>query len=112
MAKTVDTPPFTSIVALQWFLTPLVVGILIDVIMRRARRKQWTRSKLALFLALTALLSGALPVVFIAPLFPVALVVRLGIAAYLASVLLGLVGTYLGTHFGRNVGESIDSLER
>jgi hypothetical protein len=107
-----DTPAFTSIVALQWFITPVVVAILIDVIMRRARRRQWSRRKLALVLALTALLAAALPVVSIFPLFPVVLAVELGAAGYLASVLLGLAGTYLGVLFGRNVGESLDSLER
>ncbi len=107
-----DTPPFTSVVALEWFITPLVVAILIDVLMRRARRKQWSRRKLTLFLALTALLAGVLPVVSIYPLLPGVLPLELGIAGYLASVLLGLGGTYLGTLFGRNVGESIDSLER
>jgi MFS family permease len=129
-----QAPPFTSVVALQWFLTPLLVGVLIDVLMRRARHKQWSRRKLTLLLALTAFLSGALPVVFIDPLLPVALVFQLGqagsfkctisapcavqpvwqlvIAGYLASLLLGLAGTYLGTLFGRNVGESLDSLER
>jgi uncharacterized membrane protein YeaQ/YmgE (transglycosylase-associated protein family) len=40
------------------------------------------------------------------------LAVELGVAGYLASVLLGLAGAYLGTFFGRNVGESLDSLER
>jgi hypothetical protein len=107
-----DNPPFTSVVALEWFLTPLVVAILIDVIMHRARRKQWSQRKLTPVLALTALMSGALPVVFIFPLLPVTLAVQLGIAGSLASVLLGLAGTYLGTFFGRNVGESINSLER
>ena len=107
-----DTPAFTSIVALQWFITPVVVAILIDVIMHRARRRQWSRRKLALVLALTALLAAALPVVSIFPLSPVVLAVELGAAGYLASVLLGLAGTYLGTLFGRNVGESLDSLER
>lgn len=107
-----DAPPFTSVVALEWFLTPLVVAMLIDVLMHRARRRQWSQRKLTLILALTALLSGALPVVFIFPLLPVALAVQLGIAGSLASLLLGLAGTYLGTMFGRNVGESIDSLER
>src|SRR6266851_313414 len=107
-----DTPPFTSVVALEWFITPLVVAILIDVIMRRTRRKQWSRGRLTLILALTALLAGVLPVVSIFPLLPVVLPLQLGIAGYLASVLLGLGGTYLGTLFGRNVGESIDSLER
>src|SRR5438876_4705297 len=43
-----DTPSFTSIVALEWFLTPLVVAVLIDVLMRRARCKQWSRRKLTL----------------------------------------------------------------
>lgn len=107
-----ETPPFTSIVALQWFITPLVVAILIDVFMRRARRKQWSQRRLTLILALTALLAGALPVVSIFLLFPVVLAVQLGIAGYLGSVLLGLAGACLGTIFGRNVGESLDSLER
>ncbi len=106
------TPPFTSDVALEWFLTPLVVAILIDVIMHQARRKQWSQRNLTLILALTALLSAALPVVIIFPLLPIELAVQLGIAGSMASVLLGLAGTYIGTIFGRNVGESIDSLER
>ncbi len=107
-----ETPPFTSIVALQWFITPLVVAILIDVFMRRARRKQWSQRRLTLILALTTLLAGALPVVSIFLLLPVVLAVQLGIAGYLGSVLLGLAGACLGTIFGRNVGESLDSLER
>jgi hypothetical protein len=107
-----DTPPFTSIVALEWFITPVVVAILIDVFMRRAQRKQWSQRKLTFILALTALLSGALPIISIFPLYPIVLASRLGITGYLASVLLGFAGTYLGTIFGRNVGKSIDSLER
>jgi hypothetical protein len=105
-------PPSTSIVALEWFLTPLVVGILIDVIMRRARRKQWSRRKVTLFLVLTAELAGMLPVVLIFPLLPIALAVQFGLAGSLASALVGLAGTYLGTLFGRTIGESLDSLER
>ena len=107
-----DTPPFTSIVALEWFITPVVVSILIDVFMHRAQRKQWSQRKLTFIFALTALFSGALPIISIFPLYPIVLVSLLGITGYLASVLLGFAGTYLGTIFGRNVGESIDSLER
>ena len=106
------TPPSTSVVALEWFLTPLVVAILIDVIMHRARRKQWSQRKLAPILAFTALLSGALPIVFIHPYLPAVLVLQTGIVGYLVSLLIGLAGTFLGTHFGRNVGETINSLER
>src|SRR6266700_810023 len=107
-----DTPSFTSVVALEWFITPVVVAILIDVFMHRAQRKQWSQRKLTFIFALTALFSGALPIISIFPLYPIVLVSRLGIAGYPASVLLGLAGTYLGTLFGRNVGESLDSLER
>jgi hypothetical protein len=107
-----QAPPFTSEVALQWFLAPLLVAILIDVFVHRAHGKQWSRRKLALILSLVALLSGVLPVILIYPLLPIALPLQLGIVGYLASVLLGLIGTYLGTLFGRNVGESLDSLER
>jgi hypothetical protein len=106
-----DTPTFISVVALEWFITPVVVAILIDVFMHRAQRKQWSQRKLTLFLVFTALLGGALPIVMIFPIYPIVFVERLGIAGYLVSLLLGLAGTYLGTMFGRNVGESIDSLD-
>jgi hypothetical protein len=106
-----DAPPTTSIVALEWFITPFIVAILIDVIVHRAQRKQWPQRRLTIILALTALLNGAFPVITIAPLLPIGLVLQLGIAGYLASVLLGLAGTFLGTMFGRNVGESMISLE-
>ena len=106
-----DTPTFISVVALEWFITPVVVAILIDVFMHRARRKQWSQRKLTLFLVFTALLGGALPIVMIFPIYPIVFISRLGIAGYLVSLLLGFAGTYLGTMFGRNVGESIDSLD-
>jgi hypothetical protein len=107
-----EAPLFTSVVALQWFITPLLVAILIDVIMHRARGKQWSQRKLALILSLAAMLSGVLPVVLIYPLLPVVLPLQLGVVGYLASVLLGFAGAYLGTLFGRNIGETLDSLER
>src|SRR5215469_11813540 len=50
-----EGPAFTSVVALEWFLTPLAVAILIDVIMHRAQRKQWSQRKLTFILTLTAL---------------------------------------------------------
>ena len=95
-----QAPPGTSIIALRWFLTPLVVALLIDIITRRARRKQWSQRKLILFLAPTALLSGVLPIMLIYPLLPAVLPLQLGIDGYLASVLLGLAGTYVGILFG------------
>jgi hypothetical protein len=107
-----EAPLFTSVVALQWFLTPLVVALLIDVLVRRAQSKQWSQRKLTLILAVTASLSAVLPIPFIYPLLPIALPLQLGIAGYFVSVLLGFAGAYLGTLYGVNIGESLDSLER
>ena len=107
-----DAPPFTSVVALEWFITPLVVGVLIDIIMHRSQKKQWSEKRLTLFLTLAALLSGALPIIPIYPLLPAIMALQVGIAGFLVSLLFGLVGSYLGTFFGRNVGKSLKALER
>ncbi|HEX7735541.1 MAG TPA: hypothetical protein VF458_11790 [Ktedonobacteraceae bacterium] len=104
--------PPTSVVALEWFITPLVVAILVDIIVRRAQRKSWSRGKLTLILALTALLSGALPVIAILPILPIALAMEWGLAGFLVSNLLGFAGAYLGTRLGRSAGESLSLLEK
>ena len=108
----IETPPSTSSVALEWFWTPLLVALLIDVIMHQARRKQWLRSRLIPVLALVALLSGALPVALTSPFFSVTLITQLGMVGYLSWLLLGLVGAYVGALYGQRAGESVNSLER
>ena len=100
-------PPFTSILALEWFIAPLIVAILIDV-----ARQQLSGKLLALFQSCGALLSGALPIMFVYPLFPIMPILQLGVAGFLVSLLLGLGGAYLGTLFGQNVGAIISSPER
>ncbi len=107
-----DAPPFTSVVALEWFITPLIVAILVDVIMHRSRSKQWPIRRLTLFLTLAALVSGALPIIPLYPLLPAFMAMQTGVAGFLVSLLFGLIGSYIGTFFGRNVGESIKALER
>src|SRR5258708_28380868 len=104
--------PHTSVVALEWFLTPLLVALLVDIIVRRAQRRNWYPDRLTLILALLALLSGALPILPTLPWFPVRIAIQLGIAGFLASNLLGCAGAYLGTRFGRNVGESLSLQEK
>ncbi len=105
------SPPPTSIVALEWFLMPLLSALLIDVIMHRARRQQWSQRKVTVLLALAALLSGALPILPLAPELPIRLFVAFGIG-FPISVLIGLAGAFLGTFFGRNVGATMRVLER
>lgn len=104
--------PPTSAVALEWFLTPLLVAFLMDLIVRRAQRKNWSRGKLALILSVIALLSGALPVTAILPVLPVFLVVGWGIVGFLVSNIVGFAGAYLGTLLGRSVGESLSLQEK
>jgi len=103
--------PFTSLVALQWFLTPIVAAILIDVIIYQARQKHWSQRKLTMSLALCALISGAFPLVPGSPLLPVGQLLQVGVAGFALSLLIGLGGSFLGTTFGRNVGESLRTLE-
>ncbi len=82
--------PFTSIVTLEWFLAPIVVAILIDVFFGLARRRNWSSRRLFVVLALIALIAG-LPMPIIFPIYPLLLLQRLGIAAFVISLLLGLL---------------------
>lgn len=107
-----DRPPVTSVVALEWFLTPLLVAIFVDIIARRAQRKNWSRGRVTLIVTLFALLAGAIPVISVLPWFSVYLAFGLGIVGFPVSNLLGFAGAYLGTRFGRSVGESLSVLER
>lgn len=79
---------------------PLVVAFLVDIIVRRAQRKSWSRGKLTLILALIASLSGALPVIAIHPFLPVSLFLGWGITGFLVSNVLGFAGAYLGALLG------------
>ncbi|MDQ2716968.1 MAG: hypothetical protein M3Z08_18850 [Chloroflexota bacterium] len=104
--------PPRSAVALEWFLMPLVVAFLVDIIVRRAQCKSWSRGKLTLILALIASLSGALPVIAIHPFLPVSLFLGWGITGFLVSNVLGFAGAYLGALLGRSAGESLSVLEK
>lgn len=106
-----DGNPGLASVALEWPVGVVITAILIDVFMRRAQRKGWSRRKLTAVLILVTLL-GSLPMPIIYPIFPVLLVSDLGIPSFIASLLLGLLGAYVGLWFGRNVGASMRSLER
>src|SRR6266566_4369674 len=50
-----EPPPFTAVVALEWFLTPVLVAFLINLIERRSRSRQWSRRKQTLWLIVCAL---------------------------------------------------------
>ena len=102
--------PFTSVVTMEWFLAPIVVAILIDIFMRRAQKKQWSARKLTLVLALTALIAG-LPTPMFFPWLAVYFFVGYGIG-FVIALLIGLPAAYAGIWLGRNVGMSLQTLER
>lgn len=101
------TPPPVSIIALQWVVTPLLVAFLIDLIQRRARTRQWSQRKQTLLVVLSTLVAGLLPVVPIIPSLPLILVLEVGLAGYLPTVLLGVGGAWLGIFLSRIVSNSV-----
>ncbi|GLV60789.1 hypothetical protein KDH_76080 [Dictyobacter sp. S3.2.2.5] len=105
-----EQPP-TSVVALEWFIGPLLTAILIDLVMRRTTRKQWSGVKQSLFLTLACAVS-MFPIMSMQPAFFVLVLMLLGVGGTLISFVPGLLATYVGTRLGRNIGESISNLER
>jgi hypothetical protein len=102
-------PPPVSIIALQWTITPVLVAFLIDLVLRRAQTRQWSRRKQTLLLVLSTLVAGLLPVVPIIPSLPLILVLEVGLAGYLPTVLLGVGGAWLGICFSRIVSNSVQA---
>ncbi|GCE21645.1 hypothetical protein [Dictyobacter kobayashii] len=104
-------PPIIAVVALEWFIAPLLVAILIDIVMRRARRKQWSTRKQALFLTLAASIS-MLPMYTVEPYIFVIVLSALGVGGTIVSFGPGFLATYIGMRLGRNIGESVSTQER
>ncbi len=102
--------PFTSVVTMEWFIAPIIVAVLIDIFMYRAQRKQWSARKLTLVLALTALIAG-LPAPLFFPWYAFYIFYQYGIG-FVIALLIGFLATYTGVWFGRNIGMSLQTLER
>ena len=103
--------PVTSIVALEWFLAPLIVAILIDVLTWQARRRNWSARTLTIVYILVALIA-TIPIPAIYPIYSLYIVDLFGIGNIVFSLLFGLIATTIGTWFGRNAGASLQALER
>ena len=101
------TPPPVSIIALQWVLTPVLVAFLIDLVLRRAQIRGWSRRTRTLLVVLSTLLAGLLPIVPIIPSLPLLLVLDVGAAGYLPTVLLGAGGAWLGIVLSRIISHSV-----
>lgn len=106
-----EQPPFTAVVALEWFLTPVLVAFLIDLTWRRSRSRQWSRRKQTLWLIGCTLIAGLFPVISLSPALPVVLAQQVGLAGYPPTALLGAAGAWLGIAFGRTFSASLSGLE-
>ncbi len=102
--------PLTSVVAMEWFIAPIIVAILIDIFMYRAQKNQWSPRKLTLVLAFTALIAG-LPAPLFFPWLAVYFFFGYGIG-FVIALLIGLLATFAGVWLGRNVGTALQTLER
>jgi len=100
-----------AVVAIDWPALFIVAAIIIDSVIHRARRKDWSSSKQTLIVAASALV-GFLPVPIIMPLYPLLLAQNIGVVGFIVSLLLGLLGAYIGSWLGRNTGNSMYALER
>jgi uncharacterized membrane protein YeaQ/YmgE (transglycosylase-associated protein family) len=85
--------------------------LIIDYVTRLAQRNGWSSRRQILTIAAAALI-GFLPVPFIFPIYPLYLAQNIGIAGFIVSLLLGLIGACVGSWLGRSTGESMQSLER
>ncbi len=102
--------PSTSVVATEWFLFPVVVAVLFDIFVYRAQKNQWSAQKLTLTLALTALIA-CLPAPLFFPWYAFYIFFQYGVG-YIIALLIGLLATYVGVWLGRNVGTTLQTLER
>jgi len=106
----VDNPNI-SIVSVEWPLAPILAAIGIDIIIRQARQRGWSASRLTLSL-LPVILLGSIPVVIYAPTQALTLVGVVGVMGVVVSLLLGLSGAFIGSWFGRRMGEAMQQVER
>jgi hypothetical protein len=107
-----EQPSFTAVVALRWFLTPVLVAFLVSLIQRRSQSRAWSRRKQTLWLIAGTLVAGLCPVSCGFPDQPAILALQVGPVGYLPTALLGMVGAWLGITFGRTVSASLSGLEK
>jgi hypothetical protein len=106
-----SNPPPISLVAIAWPLLSLVSAFLIDLCVQRARQQGWSKRRIFIGLAL-AVLVGGIPLTLEAPQAALDLASGLGVPGTLLSLVLGGLGALVGTTLGRNIGETIETLER
>ncbi|HEY1351559.1 MAG TPA: hypothetical protein VGF67_18220 [Ktedonobacteraceae bacterium] len=99
-------PP--ALVALLWFLTPVLVAFLIDLIARR----QWSRRRQTLWLIVCSLVAGLCSVSWSFPDQAALLALQAGLPGYLPTALLGVAGAWSGIIFARTVSASLKELEK
>ncbi|GCE05633.1 hypothetical protein [Dictyobacter aurantiacus] len=98
---------FVSILAVRlWPILPIVLAPIFDIVINRARRQQWSWSRLHWSSALLGLLA-CVPMTVFQLNAALGVMNRSGLIGTVVSLLLGLLGTYIGTTLGRQTGENI-----
>ena len=99
------------VVAVDWPLLFLVGAIIFDLVMRRARKRNWSVNKLLPILAISTLI-GFLPAPLLYPPYPAYLVIQFGIVSFLFTLLIGFAGGYVGAWLGQRTGNVIHEIEQ
>ena len=99
------------VVAIDWPLLFLIGAIIFDLVMRRARKRNWSMGKVLPILAISTLI-GFLPAPIIYPPYPAYLVIQFGIVSFILTLLVGFAGGYVGAWLGQRTGNVIHELEQ
>ncbi|GCF09797.1 hypothetical protein [Dictyobacter arantiisoli] len=104
------TPPQISIVSVSWPLLTIVAAVLIDLVIQRAKKQNWSKRQLLTGLVVATFLC-TIPVTVRSPLAVLNLISILGVAGVILSFALGFLGTFMGVQLGQGIGKTMRTLE-
>ncbi|MBV9258679.1 MAG: hypothetical protein JO215_11735 [Ktedonobacteraceae bacterium] len=102
--------PGVAILSFDWPLLPILAALVIDLVTRFAQKRNWSLKRLMLTEATLAMI-GFIPLTLFNPAIFLRLPLRLGVAGFIVSLLLGWGGSLLGAWFGRRTGIDLQQVE-
>ena len=105
-----SAPPQIAVVTVSWPLLTFVAAALVDLVVHRAKKHNWSQRKLLIGLSLAVFVS-AIPITVENPTAVLDMISTLGILGTLLSFMLGFPGAFLGIKFGQSMAKTLRTLE-
>ncbi len=102
--------PGVAILSFDWPLLPILAALIVDLVTRVARKRNWSFKKLMLTEATLAMV-GFIPLTLANSTIFIKLFYRLGAAGFIVSLLLGWGGSLLGAWFGQRTGTALQQVD-